>query len=52
MVIEVTIILVLVSAKNCENCKTKAKMEKLLHKVNLKRIEAVEAKNLDQSNQE
>ena len=52
MLIEVTIILVLVSAKNCKNCKTKAKMEKLLHKVNLKRIEAAEAKNLDQSNQE
>ena len=52
MFTEVAIILVFVSSSNCEKCNVKSKMEKLLQKEDLKKIQAKGAKSLDGSNQE
>ena len=52
MFTEVAIILVLVSSTNCEKCNMKSKMEKLLQKEDLKKMQAKEAKSLDECNQE
>ena len=52
MFTEVAILLVFVSSTDCEKCNIKSKMEKLLQREDLKRIQAKEAKYLDGSNQE